>query len=270
MCNEGNTLQRYVDSYPNASSDMKKLVRSVGKIMEADPIALLRQALDRPYREYTVWRHNPTHCGLWIHHARTIFHREGAKYAATPGAVMCATQLYHALRESQLLSEEWKDLQTLWDMQGNSTYFIGEPPKDFEGHWKNYLLSIGASATNWASGKRNTKIKETKANVRQMKFKGPVSSWMASRIATEGDQRAMTAETIENAIEEGERDHSSLASVAPTIRRQTHVIQKLATALQAEAPEITFDYFTMHDLCWELMERMKEQFRPIIAERSGK
>ncbi|CAN9087734.1 unnamed protein product [Alternaria alternata] len=103
-----------------------------------------------------------------------------------------------------------------------------------------------------------------------MKFKGPVSSWMASRIATEGDQRAMTAETIENAIEEGERHHSSLASVAPTIRRQTHVIQKLATALQAEAPEITFDYFTMHDLCWELMERMKEQFRPIIAERSGK
>ncbi|KAH6861297.1 hypothetical protein B0T12DRAFT_480017 [Alternaria alternata] len=159
--------------------------------MEADPIALLRQALDRPYREYTVWRRNPTHCGLWIHHARTIFHREGAKYAATPGA----------------------------------------------------------SATNWASGKRNTKIKETKANVRQMKFKGPVSSWMASRIATEGDQRAMTAETIENAIEEGERHHSSLASVAPTIRRQTHVIQKLATALQAEAPEITFDYFTMHDLC---------------------
>ncbi|CAN9139046.1 unnamed protein product [Alternaria alternata] len=198
--------------------------------MEADPIALLRQALDRPYREYTVWRRNPTHCGLWIHHARTIFHREGAKYAAAPGA----------------------------------------PPKDFEGHWKNYLLSIGASATNWASGKRNTKIKETKANVRQMKFKGPVSSWMASRIATEGDQRAMTAETIENAIEEGERHHSSLASVAPTIRRQTHVIQKLATALQAEAPEITFDYFTMHDLCWELMERMKEQFRPIIAERSGK
>lgn len=49
MCNEVNTLQRYVDSYPNASSNMKELMRSVGKIMEADPVALLRQALDLPY-----------------------------------------------------------------------------------------------------------------------------------------------------------------------------------------------------------------------------
>jgi len=56
----------------------------------------------------------------------------------------------------------------------------------------------------------------------------------------------------------------------PVIQRQTHVIQKMATALHAEAPEITFDYFTMHDLCWELMERMKEQFSPIIAAKSGK
>ncbi|KAL1799343.1 hypothetical protein ACET3X_003380 [Alternaria dauci] len=270
MRNEVETIQRYVEKYPGASSDMKKLIKSLGGITEADPIAAIRSTQGETYKEYTVWRRNPTQCGLWIHFARTIFHREGAKYAATPGAVMCATQLYHALREPQLLLEEWKDLQTLWDMQGNSTYFVGEPPKDFEGHWKNYLICIGASATNWASGKRNTKVKETKANVRQMKFKGPVSSWMASRTATDGDQRPITAEAIENAIEEAARHHSSLASVASTIRKQPHVIQKLAIALQAEAPEITSDYFTMHDLCWDLMERMKEQFRPIIAEKSGK
>ena len=51
-----------------------------------------------------------------IHYARNVFHREAVKYAATPGAVMCVTQLYHALRQTELLSEEWKDLQTLWDM----------------------------------------------------------------------------------------------------------------------------------------------------------
>jgi hypothetical protein len=270
MRNEANKLQGYIEAYPKASSDMNKMVRSIDKIMEVDPIAVIRQAFVHPYRDYTFWRRNPTHCGLWIHYARTVFHREAVKYAATPGAVMCTTQLYYAFRQKQLLSEEWKDLQALWDMQGNSTYFIGEPPEDFEGLWKNYLMSIGASATNWASGKRNSKVKETRANARQMKFKGPISSWMSSRIATKGDERLITAEAIENTIEEGERHHSSLASAAPTIRKQSHVITKLATALQAEAPEITFDYFTMHDLCWELLERMKEQFRPIIAQKSGK
>ena len=131
-------------------------------------------------------------------------------------------------------------------------------------------MAIGASATNWASSKRNTKVKETKANARLLKFKGPVSAWMASRISTNGDERLITAETIEDEIKEGARHYSSLAAVMPAIQRQTHVIQKLATALHAEAPEITFDYFTMHDLCWELMERMKEQFSPIIAAKSGK
>ncbi|KAI4705545.1 hypothetical protein J4E81_000428 [Alternaria sp. BMP 2799] len=270
MRNEFTTLQKYVETYPRASSEMKELVKSVDKIMEVDPIAIIRSAFTFPYKDYTVWRRNPTHCGLWIHYARNVFHREAVKYAATPGAVMCVTQLYHALRQTELLSEEWKDLQTLWDMQGNSAYFIGEPPKDFEGHWKNFLMAIGASATNWASSKRNTKVKETKANARLLKFKGPVSAWMASRISTNGDERLITAETIEDEIKEGARHHSSLAAVMPAIQRQTHVIQKLATALHAEAPEITFDYFTMHDLCWELMERMKEQFSPIIAAKSGK
>ena len=183
---------------------------------------------------------------------------------------MCSTQLYHALRQSDLLSTEWRDLQTLWDMQGNSSFFIGEPLNDFGRHWKNYLMAIGASATNWASSKRNTKVKETRANARLLKFKGPVSAWMASRIATNGDERLITAEAIEDAIEEGASHHSSLARVIPTIRREPHIIQKLATALQAEAPEITFDYFTMHDLCWELLGRLKTQFSPIIAAKSGK
>jgi hypothetical protein len=98
MRNEVTTLQRYVDAYPKASADMNKLVKSIGKIMEADPIATLRRALSSPYKDYTVWRRNPTHCGLWIHYARAIFHREAVRYAATPGAVMCTTQLYHALR----------------------------------------------------------------------------------------------------------------------------------------------------------------------------
>ncbi|KAI4713823.1 hypothetical protein J4E89_001271 [Alternaria sp. Ai002NY15] len=270
MRNEFTTLHRYVEVYPRASSDMRKLVKSIEKIMKVDPLALIRATFTSPYKDYTMWRRNPTHCGLWIHYARTVFHREAVKYAATPGAVMCVTQLYHALRQTELLSEEWKDLQTLWDMQGNSAYFIGEPPKDFEGHWKNYLMAIGASATNWASSKRNTKVKETKANARLLKFKGPVSAWMASRIATNGDERLITAEAIEDAIKDGASHHSSLAAVAPTIQRQTHIIQKLATALHAEAPEITFDYFTMHDLCWELMGRMKERFSPIIAAKSGK
>ena len=67
MCKKFTTLQRYVEVYPKASPDMEKLVKSIEKIMQADPIATIRSAIDShtSYKAYTVWRRNPTHCGLW-------------------------------------------------------------------------------------------------------------------------------------------------------------------------------------------------------------
>lgn len=89
---------------------------------------------------------------------------------------MCTTELYHALKEEHLLSDRWEDLDRLRDMHGNSIFFVDKPSKDFEGHWKNYCMSLGMSLTNWASGKRDKNIKEKKATRLQMKFKGLVPS----------------------------------------------------------------------------------------------
>jgi hypothetical protein len=82
------------------------VVKSVEHLLEADPIAVLRQVLGQPYRDYTFYRRNHTHCGLWIHYARTAFHRDAMTYAAVPGGVMTTTQLYHALRQTELVTEE--------------------------------------------------------------------------------------------------------------------------------------------------------------------
>ena len=209
MCQEITTLKGYVDAHPKACPDLNKVLKTVTPLMEMDTIAMIRSDLGQPYKDYTVWRRNPTHCGLWIHYAHTIFHREAIAYAAIPDAVMYTTQLYHALNEENLLSDRWEDLDRLRGMHGNSTFFVGEPPKDFEGHWRNYCMSLGMSLANWASGKRNKNIKETKAARRQTKFKGPVSSWIASRIATKGDERLISTQAIEDAIEEGERTHAA-------------------------------------------------------------
>ncbi|EFQ90850.1 hypothetical protein P3342_004295 [Pyrenophora teres f. teres] len=191
-------------------------------------------------------------------------------YAAVPGAVMYTTQLYHALRQENLLSREWGDLQLLWNMQGNSTYFVGEPPKDFEGHWKNYLMSTGASLSNWAFAKRNTKVKVTNATRRKMFLKGPASLWIASRIQTNGDGRLLTVQTISDAItaDEQVRSHHDAAD-APSGLRQDSVIHKLAATIEVEIEDITFDYFAMHDICWELLGKMRDECRLYIAERSA-
>ena len=117
------TLQEYVGSHPKACTALDTMLKPVVEILMADPIATMRRVLGQPYKDYTIWRRNPTHFGLWIHYARTVSHKEAMAYAAVPGAVVCTTQLYHALHQEKLLSHEWVDLQTLWDMQENSCTF---------------------------------------------------------------------------------------------------------------------------------------------------
>jgi hypothetical protein len=178
---------------------------------------------------------------------------------------MCTTQLYHALRHEQLLDQEWKDLQTLWDMQGNAAYFVGEPSTNFEGYFRNYCMSLGTSTTNWASNKRKKTVKTTQATVRDMMLKGATSRRLASRIQTNGDERPVIGEDIHGFITEGEahRSHHTRTNGASHLRLP--LIHKLAATIEAEIPDITFDYFAMHDKCWELMLRLKDAFDNVIG-----
>lgn len=191
-------------------------------------------------------------------------------YAAVPGAVMYTTQSYHALRQEKLPSYEWVDIQILWNMQGNSAYFVGESPKDFERHWKNYLISIDTSLTNWASTKRNNKVKVTNATRRLLQYKERTSMWIASHIATDRDGRLLNVQAIDDAIKAGEQARSRHDPVNTSFGlRQNSVIHRLAAAIEAEIKDITFDYFTLHDLCCDLLEDMKDECRPYIAKTSS-
>lgn len=213
-------LRPFAEEHPKACPELKAMLKEISKIVKGDPLAKIREPLDKHYGSHTFYRRNPTHCGLWIHNARLIFHKHAMAYIAVPGGVMCTTQLYHALRNEQLLDQEWTDLQTLWDMQGNLTYFVGDPPINKDGYLRNYCMSLGTSITNWAPNNRTKKINTSQAGVRQMMFMGTTSTRMALRSRTNGDERPITGEDIQGFIAEGEvhRTHHSSANGASQAR----------------------------------------------------
>jgi hypothetical protein len=47
------THKAYVEAQPKACPNLAKVVKSVEDLLEADPIAVLRRALDQPYKDYT-------------------------------------------------------------------------------------------------------------------------------------------------------------------------------------------------------------------------
>lgn len=263
-------MKPYAAEYPRACPKLKEVLDNISQCIMMDPFAMIAQMTGNSYKAYKFFSRHPQHCGLWIHCVRNLFHSHAIEYAAVPGGVMYTTQLYHALRQEGLLGEQrWEDLETLWKMQGDSTYFFGEPPTTFEGYWKNYCLAMGFSATSFAANRRGKGVKTNKGNLREMKFKGITSRLILPRIATDGDHRLLTPDTVEEWISqgaEGRSHHSSSPSTTdlpPSSSKDkkhfTPLLHRLAAAIASEIPDVTFDYFTMHDNCWAVLLLIKAE-----------
>jgi hypothetical protein len=197
-----------------ASCQERNRVLGVATKWDTDPIYKFQQQmitlglLPPPGTpSFKFLRRNPMYCGLWIHSMRTSFHYNGVHYAAAPGDVMVTTQLYHALRQEKCLPDGlvWKDLEKFWAMQGNATFFVGNPPTNRESYFKNYCLSLGVSATNWASNKRRGKVNLNNANRLNMKFNGWVSLNMGNRLIPTGEREPLSSDLIEGILDAGHR-----------------------------------------------------------------
>ena len=157
-------------------------VLRVATAWDVDPIVKFRRDLhalgrlspahpSRPDVPFDFLRRNPLYCGLWVHHVRYLLHYQGVMYAGPSAAIMSTVQLYHALHQEKLLTEDdpkWGDLETFREIQGDSTFFVGEPPTDLEGYHRNYCLSIGLSLANWAPSRQKQQqqqpLQQTKKN----------------------------------------------------------------------------------------------------------
>ncbi|KAI4263097.1 MAG: hypothetical protein L6R42_001744, partial [Xanthoria sp. 1 TBL-2021] len=128
------------------------------------------------------------------------------------------------------------DLETLRKMQGNSTFFIGEPPSSFEGYF-NFCLTIGSAITNWAQNKRDKKLKVSKDNKPLMKFLGMTSTLVANRISTFGDRRPVSVDVVEDWIQRVSKSQGNVETEriqTPTAKNKKNkqpLIHRLADAV---------------------------------------
>ncbi|KAK8872449.1 hypothetical protein PGQ11_002963 [Apiospora arundinis] len=125
---------------------------------------------------------------------------------------------------------------------------------------------MGMSVSNWAPNKRSGKINLSQATRRNMKFKGWASLLMQERYRV---KRSLSTEVVMDLLAEAkDRDSSSgskkngkakvytgIHDVAPT-----DLVRQLADQIHAEIPDLTFDYFALHDVCWEVLQSLKRGF----------
>ncbi|KAL6693182.1 hypothetical protein J3F84DRAFT_396640 [Trichoderma pleuroticola] len=198
----------------NASSKERSKVLHAACAWDNDPIWMARKLMsdlglfpNEIAPPFKFLRRNPMYCGLLIHNMRSNLHSSGEPFAATPGALLGVTQLYHALRQEKFLAKEleWEDLETLRKLQGNPSFFVGDLPTNREAYFKNYCLSIGTSVTNWAPNRRKSKLKINSANRRNLKYTGYVSLSTNLRLEHPGVRQPWSPSAVEVVLNEGIR-----------------------------------------------------------------
>ncbi|KAI5462203.1 hypothetical protein BGZ63DRAFT_403462 [Mariannaea sp. PMI_226] len=258
-------------------------------------IANLDSHLVNTGRPSSFLLHNPLFCGLWIHHLRVPVHQTGVRYAAKPGALLHAVQLYTAVRQQQherdgssMTVPEWAFIDKIVELQGLQAFFVGnEPPTSLQAHFKNYCMSRGVSPANWLATVNRRKGKQgsvnmqtSRAGIREFNFKAPVSLSCAAQaqrgVAPGMARRVWNAETVQLILEvngwpnkpkqeqtnkDGDARTEPRAKAKAAQARQTltapQLVCHIAQAIQAEIPDLEPNYFAVHMKAQEFLELVR-------------
>lgn len=269
------------------STEHSNVMKAAG-IWDEDPIWTARKAgveageiPDTMPPQFQLLRRNPMHCGLILHDMCATFHSAGLLYAAASGALLSATHLYHALSHEGLIDSQsrWDDLDALWKMQGNDSFFCGNPPTTRDGYFTNYCLSIGSSARNWASNKRKGRLQIRKDNRRALKPMAYLSLSVNNRLQHGGKRPPLSPTSIERLLQEGAKKRGNVGKKKKGKTKRGHAtsknelsaghIWKVAVDIQHEIPAISFNLFVMHSQAWKFLESLKDNFTVPIGSDFG-
>ncbi|KAH9225214.1 hypothetical protein K456DRAFT_1905059 [Colletotrichum gloeosporioides 23] len=250
---------------------------------DKDIFNIIRQVGGLPTRPSNFLSHNPMFCGLHVHYIRTAFHRLGIEFASK-GNLMHAVQLYQALRQEGILEEQEKraDLEFIMKIQGNSAFFVGNPPTSLEAYSKNFALTKGISATHWLPNRstKNKKIPMSRAGIRTINYQARASMAFAQTFIIDSDSRGLNVEVVdlildssgwykkhdsdgirelESASTNDEKDSiknkrkAAIRSLSPV--QLTH---QVCMAVDEEVPGIMFNYSSLELTCRELLKTVRD------------
>lgn len=270
------------------------VLRAAG-LWDADPIAAAREIgfstgmLPRTKSTpFKFLRRNPLYCGLLIHNMRSTVQNTGLHYAARPGALVGVVQLHNALHQEKLLAKDWvwEDLQTLLELQGKASFFVGDLPKTKEAYFTNYCLSIGTSVTHWAAGQRKSKkpVKIHSDNRRNLMPMGYLSLQANHRLEHPGKREPWTPAALGEILGESfaRRYIDSREHMPPEFKEKVELakhryaqlspaglVREVAVSLQHEKPGLCFNFFTMHNQAWFFLESLQEAFEEVLGQSSS-
>lgn len=244
---------------------------------------------------FRLLKQYPLLCGLYSFALKVRYQEIGMAFANAWGSVLYTGHLYNAVRQEKLSSRLWKDMELLIALQSSESMFVGNAPKGLEEYLKRYLLSMGYSATAFASNRRRNAPIASARGPRGLEKLCKVGSLFEERYCNNARAVSWTSESLTPIIEsmmDDDSDDDDGVSTKPSsgkkvktsntgtlLRkpkdfRSTNIptldfLELLTNALHAESMELTLDYLRLHRLGWGLLRHVNEVCKPQLLELYG-
>ncbi|POS73942.1 hypothetical protein DHEL01_v207662 [Diaporthe helianthi] len=253
-----------------------------------DPIARYKSQRLFPAKPNQFLQRHPLYCGVWVHEMLVRFHEAGVSFSSAFGYVHQTYQLYHALRQEKLLGalSFWRDMVSLFQMQGQQSFFVGDVPNSAQGYLDNLRLKSGLAMLDRPQGKtkgKNKRLSLSNAEQGKLKELGTMSMIFKKRFRKNSNRRDITAAYVQKVVEsngfrfvkmlDGRWDLQRAQTMPDSDRIPTRDIPAsqltvcVTMAMRAEAHELAFNYFLLHVDCFRILEEIRRAIGDDAVQR---
>lgn len=249
-----------------------------------------------PEKSFLLLKHHPWYCGLLSYCIKASVQEISIAFVNAWGSVLYSAHLYNALRQENLLSNLWQDMDLALLMHRTQNMFIGDFPKTVDDYFKRFALAMGYSITMFAKSRRQTGVVESKLGPRKLDEVNPICRMFKSRYChgeafvnfSPDDIDTILTKHTSNNDDTNSKDAIELPSsqikvdipppTSPTKQsdsgsqnrprktqrtarsgvRPIQLLNALLDAIQSEMLELTFNHFRLHTFSWCLLRKLQE------------
>ncbi|KAE9971728.1 hypothetical protein BLS_004332 [Venturia inaequalis] len=262
-------------------------------------------------------RINPILCGLVLLRIRIVLHDEGIGVANEWSTIQHAGYLYSAIQQRKrprkaplpngtaAVDQKWTDMEFVIKLYGDTRFFYGARPRSPEEYFKQFFLTLGYSATNFASHRRKSQAQQSK-HPKTLERLAPVSLMFRELVVGKNARTNFNLFDIQKVLEKVRscsKLNESEASVEtatgknvslddasrqftdegvntgePSFKQANkehsytpvQLLTDLRTSLHSERIELAFNFLRFHRSCRTLLLNITRELKPELEEAGAR
>lgn len=205
---------------------------------------------------YYLLERDPIWCGTLLYSFRMMAHEAAITMATSWHRILATAHLYNSLRQSDLLTCQWEDMERVISMHGPENLFVGAAPTTFGDCLKRFSIAAGMRASEFAPNHHRKEASNSYLKRRHLKQLTPVSSLFAGRYCHADGRTDLGPNDVIKVLRQKASEESAEIYQMSSGDDICDIIEKLRLAIEHETTQMTFNHFEMHILCSKILRQL--------------